>query len=155
MSFTFLQEAGSDYKEQHYRFTICFILNVFVPKTNVFESFSFTSLKMTNHRLTFRFGFMINLNLIFEKQPLLILSSQGSLLHRLTIGTGLSLDAELETRHSNNQRIILGPLLAAMMLKLAKIKDLAYQTKVPKCCPNRNYLLIVVKMVTSFSSSQA
>ena len=110
---------------------------------------------MTNHRLTFGFGFMINLNLIFEKQPLLILSSLGSLLHRLTIGNGLSLDAELETRHSNNQRIILGPLLAAMMLKLAKIKDLAYQTKVLKCCPNRNYLLIVVKMGTSFSSSQA
>jgi len=155
LSFTFLLGAGSDYKEQHYRFTICLILTVFVPRTNVFESFSFTSLKMTNHRLTFRFGFMINLNLIFEKQPLLILSSLGSLLHHLTISTGLSLDAELETRHSNNQRIILVSRLNAGMLMLAQIKDLAYQTKVLKCCPNRNYLLIVVKMVTSFSSSQA
>ena len=155
MSFTFLLGAGSDYKEQHYRFAICLILTVFVPRTNVFESFSFTSLKMTNHRLTFRFGFMINLNLIFEKQPLLILSSPGSLLHHLTISTGLSLDAELETRHSNNQRIILVSRLNAGMLMLAQIKDLAYQTKVLKCCPNRNCLLIMVKMVTSISSSQA
>ena len=98
---------------------------------------------------------MINLNLIFEKQPLLILSSLGSLLHRLTIGNGLSLDAELETRHSNNQRIILESRLNAVMLKLAQIEDLAYQTKVLKCCPNRNCLLIMVKMVTSISSSQA
>lgn len=131
------------------------ILNVFAPRTNVFESFSFTSLKMTNHRSTFGFGFLINLNLISEKQPLLILSSLGSLLHRLTISTGLFLDAELETRHSNNQRIILESRLNAVMLKLAQIKDLAYQTKVLKCCPNRNCLLIMVKMVTSISSSQA